>query len=82
MFYNAQEMMLRRKLEEQADLQQAIELQERRLTNLQLLDLKNPHHSLFHHGLSTGSPVPSPTVSRTPTNQARIFPVEATLEGL
>ncbi|PPE01016.1 hypothetical protein GOBAR_DD01979 [Gossypium barbadense] len=49
MFYNAQEMMLRRKLEEQADLQQAIELQGRRLMNLQLLDLKNQHHSSFHH---------------------------------
>ncbi|KAB2050320.1 hypothetical protein ES319_A13G237600v1 [Gossypium barbadense] len=90
MFYNAQEMMLRRKLEEQADLQQAIELQGRRLMNLQLLDLKNQHHSSFHHSLSTGSPIPSPlstgspipspTVSRIPTNQARIFPVEATLE--
>lgn len=72
--------MLRRKLEEQADLQQAIELQGRRLMNLQLLDLKNQHHSSFHHSLSTCSPIPSPTVSRIPTNQARIFPVEATLE--
>ena len=38
MFYNAQEMMLRRELEEQADLQQAIELQRRRVMNLQLPD--------------------------------------------
>lgn len=76
MFYNTQEMLLRRKLEEQADLQQAIELQGRRLMNLQLLDLKNHHHSQFQHGFSTASPVPSPTVSRTPNNQALIFPVD------
>ncbi|XVF47328.1 hypothetical protein PTKIN_Ptkin03bG0100700 [Pterospermum kingtungense] len=76
MFYNTQEMLLRRKLEEQADLQQAIELQGRRLMNLQLMDLKNPHHSQFHHGWSTGSPIPSPTVSHNPTNQALIFPVD------
>ncbi|KAE8677213.1 Zinc finger CCCH domain-containing protein 55 [Hibiscus syriacus] len=74
MFYNTQEMLLQRKMEEQADLQQAIELQGRRLMNLQMLDFKNQHQSPFHHGLSTGSPIPSPTVSRTPTNQARIFP--------
>lgn len=76
MFYNTQEMLLRRKLEEQADLQQAIELQERRLMNLQLLDLKNHHHSQFQHGFSTASPVPSPTISRTPNNQALVFPVD------
>lgn len=40
MLYNTQEMLLRRKLEEQADLEQAIELQGRRMMNLQLLDLK------------------------------------------
>ncbi|PWA35488.1 RNA-binding (RRM/RBD/RNP motifs) family protein [Artemisia annua] len=34
------EMMLRRKLEER-ELQQAIELQDRRLMNMQLADLKN-----------------------------------------
>ncbi|KAK8545066.1 hypothetical protein V6N13_066378 [Hibiscus sabdariffa] len=74
MFYNTQEMLLQRKLEEQSDLQQAIELQGRRLMNLQMLDFKSQLQSPFHHGLSTGSPFPSPTVSRTPTNQARIFP--------
>ncbi|GMJ07066.1 hypothetical protein like AT3G51950 [Hibiscus trionum] len=76
MFYNTQEMLLRRKLEEQADLQQAIELQGRRLMNLQLLDLKNQHQSQFHHGLSTGSIIPSPTVPRTPNNHALIFPAD------
>ncbi|KAE8678855.1 hypothetical protein F3Y22_tig00111402pilonHSYRG00374 [Hibiscus syriacus] len=74
MFYNTPEMLLQRKLEEQADLQQAIELQGRRLMNLQMLDFKNHRQSPFHHDLSTGSPIPSPTVFRTPTNQARIFP--------
>ncbi|KAL4282708.1 hypothetical protein GQ457_16G006760 [Hibiscus cannabinus] len=73
MFYNPQEMLLRSKLEEQVDLQQAIELQGRRLMNLQLLDLKNQHQSQFHQGLS---PVPSPTVPHTPNNHALIFPAD------
>ncbi|OMO54480.1 hypothetical protein COLO4_36466 [Corchorus olitorius] len=76
MFYNTQEMLLRRKLEEQADLQQALELQGRRLMNLQLLDFKNNHHPQFHPGLSTGSPIPSPTVSHASNNQALIFPAD------
>ncbi|XVF19311.1 hypothetical protein REPUB_Repub11eG0099700 [Reevesia pubescens] len=76
MFYNTQEMLMRRKLEQEADLQQAIELQGRRLMNLQLLDFKNHNHSQFHNGLSTGSPIPSPTVSNNPNNQALIFPVD------
>ncbi|XWS28325.1 hypothetical protein CRYUN_Cryun25bG0058700 [Craigia yunnanensis] len=76
MFYNTQEMLLRRKLDEQADLQQAIQLQGRRLMNLQPLDFKNHHHSQFIHGLSSGSPIPSPTVSHTPNNQALIFPAD------
>ncbi|KAH7560658.1 hypothetical protein JRO89_XS10G0063600 [Xanthoceras sorbifolium] len=83
MFYNTQEMLLRRKLEEQADMQQAIELQGRRLINLQLLDLKNNnhhhhhhHHQQFHHGISNGSPVPSPTLSHTPSNKSLIFPLD------
>ncbi|KAK8601882.1 hypothetical protein V6N13_058448 [Hibiscus sabdariffa] len=76
MFYNTQEMLLRMKLEEQADLQQAIELQGRRLMNLQLPNLKNQHQSPFHHGLSTGSPVASPTVPCTPNNHALIFPAD------
>ncbi|KAE8711319.1 hypothetical protein F3Y22_tig00110299pilonHSYRG00291 [Hibiscus syriacus] len=72
MFYNTQEI-LQKKSEEHADLQQAME-QRRRLMNLQLLDFKNHHLYQFHHGLSTGSPIPSLTVSRTPTNQAIVFP--------
>ncbi|KAK3205222.1 hypothetical protein Dsin_019268 [Dipteronia sinensis] len=79
-FYNTQEMLLRRKLEEQADLQQAIELQGRRLMNLQLLDFKNNnqhhHHHQFHHGMLNGSPIPSPTLSHTPSNKSFIFPLD------
>ncbi|XP_059311666.1 zinc finger CCCH domain-containing protein 53-like isoform X1 [Lycium ferocissimum] len=57
MFYNSQDAMWRRKLEEQADLQQAIELQSRRLMNLQLLDVKRSTH---HRALSLGAVIPSP----------------------
>ncbi|KAK9273682.1 hypothetical protein L1049_018492 [Liquidambar formosana] len=75
MFYNAHEMMLRRKLEEQADLQQAIELQGRRMMNLRLLDLKNhQHHHQFQHNLSAVAPIPSPTQSHTQVNQNLILP--------
>ncbi|KAJ8551341.1 hypothetical protein K7X08_000711 [Anisodus acutangulus] len=55
MFYNSHEMMLRRKIEQEAELQQAIELQGRRLMNLQLLDLKNQHRNdPFPPSLSPG----------------------------
>ncbi|KAF7824632.1 zinc finger CCCH domain-containing protein 53-like isoform X2 [Senna tora] len=60
MYYNTtQDMLWRRKMEEQADFQQALELQSRRLMGLQLLDIKKQHH----RALSTGSPIPSPTHS-------------------
>ncbi|XP_040991716.1 zinc finger CCCH domain-containing protein 53-like isoform X1 [Juglans microcarpa x Juglans regia] len=71
MFYTAQDMLWRRKLEEQADLQQALELQSRRLMGLQLLDIKKQHH---HRALSTGSPVPSPTHSPNPFSQNPVLP--------
>ena len=78
MFYDNQEILLRMKLEEQADLQQAIELQGRRLMNLQLLDFKNHHHyqsHQYHHNFSIGSPIPSPTtLTHTPNNQTLILP--------
>ncbi|XP_077235921.1 zinc finger CCCH domain-containing protein 53-like isoform X3 [Tasmannia lanceolata] len=51
MFYNSHEALLRRKLEAEADLQQAIELQGRRLMGLQLLDVKKR---------TLSSPLPSP----------------------
>lgn len=75
MFYDTHEM-LRRKLEEQADLQQAVELQGTRLTNLQLLDLSNcyrPHQ--YHHNLSLASPFPSSTLSQAPNNQDFVLPI-------
>ncbi|KAM1811938.1 hypothetical protein ACFX12_028520 [Malus domestica] len=58
MFYNSQDMLWRRKLEEQADLQ-ALEIQSRRLMGLQLHDVKKHHH----HALSASSPIHSPTQS-------------------
>ncbi|KAL2898343.1 Zinc finger CCCH domain-containing protein 46 [Bienertia sinuspersici] len=63
MMYDTQTqyMLWKRKLEEQADLQQALELQSRRLMGLQLLDVKRNHH---HRSLSTGAPpMHSPTQS-------------------
>lgn len=74
MFYDTQEMLLRRKLEEQADFQQALELQGRRLMNLQLLDFKSHryHPNQYHHNLSVGSPIPSPTLTHNPNNQTLI----------
>lgn len=78
MFYNShQDLLWRRKLEEQqADLQ-TLDLQSRRLLNLQLLDVKKnqlPHHHHHHRALSTGSPIPSPTHSPNPFTQNLIFP--------
>ncbi|XP_061352429.1 zinc finger CCCH domain-containing protein 53-like isoform X2 [Gastrolobium bilobum] len=70
MFYNTQDMLWRRKLEEQADLQQALELQSRRLMGLQLLDIKKQHQ----RALSTGSPIPSPTHSPNMFNQNLVLP--------
>ncbi|GAB2287052.1 hypothetical protein Dimus_021438 [Dionaea muscipula] len=58
LYNNTQEMLWRRKLEQQADLQQALEFQGRRLMNLQLMDLKS-HYQPFHN-ISVGSPIPSP----------------------
>ncbi|THF99879.1 hypothetical protein TEA_021109 [Camellia sinensis var. sinensis] len=61
MFYNTPEIMLRRKLEEQAELQQAIELHERRLMNLQIMDLKNHHQShQFQTNMVPNVPIASP----------------------
>ncbi|XP_024311979.1 zinc finger CCCH domain-containing protein 53 isoform X2 [Brachypodium distachyon] len=65
---SANEMLLRRKLEEQqqaAELQQAIELQSRRLMGLQLLDLKSRSAAL---PTPIGNPFsPSHTTGATPT---------------
>lgn len=80
MFYNTQEMLLMKKLEERASFQQAIELHERRLMNLQLIDLKSHHHHHRQHdhltrSFSSVSSIPSPTaLSYSPNNQVHIFP--------
>ncbi|KAK9187598.1 hypothetical protein WN944_018996 [Citrus x changshan-huyou] len=58
--------------EEQAYLQQALELQSRRLVGLQLLDVQK-HHP--HRALSTGSPIPSPTHSPSIFYQTFLFPL-------
>lgn len=65
MYYNSQDVLWRRKLEEQAELQQALELQSRRLMGLQLLDVKKHHN----RSISTGSPIHSPTQSPNLFNQ-------------
>ncbi|KAF8082261.1 hypothetical protein N665_0839s0001 [Sinapis alba] len=69
MFSNTHEMMMRRKAE-QADLQQALEFQRRRLLNVELPDMDS---ELFHHhqrSLSIGSPVHFPSRS---VNQSMLF---------
>ncbi|KAK9204826.1 hypothetical protein WN943_015090 [Citrus x changshan-huyou] len=65
-------MLWRGKIEEQADLQQALELQSRRLVGLQLLDVQK-HHP--HKVLSTGNPIPSPTHSPSIFYQTLLFPL-------
>lgn len=74
LFYSTQEMLLRRKLENQANLEQALELQERRLMNMQFLGIKNDshHQHQYYQGLAEGSPFPSPALPHTPKNQPLI----------
>ncbi|XP_010276474.1 PREDICTED: zinc finger CCCH domain-containing protein 53-like isoform X2 [Nelumbo nucifera] len=67
MFYNTQDVLLRRKLEEQADLQQAIELQGRRLMGLHLFEVKKHHHRT----MSAGPPVSS---THSYVNQSLVLP--------
>ncbi|KAL6961522.1 hypothetical protein U1Q18_039292, partial [Sarracenia purpurea var. burkii] len=66
-------MLWRRKIEEQTDLQQAIELQGRRLMGLQLLDVKRQSH---HRTLSTDAAIRSPTRSPDFFSQTLIPPVD------
>ncbi|GMH11465.1 hypothetical protein Nepgr_013306 [Nepenthes gracilis] len=66
MLYNTHEMMWRNKLELQADLQHAIDLQGRRLMNLKLMDLRNLHHQQHLHNMPVGSPLPPPNHSIPP----------------
>ena len=84
MLYNTPEIMLRRKLEEQAELQQAIELQGRRLINLQLPDLRGDYVHRHQRSLSVGAPISLHT-HHSPINQTDILTSngknEITLEG-
>lgn len=75
---NGQEILWRRKLEEQAELQQAIELQGRRLMSLQLLDVKRHHHHHLTRSLSNGSAIASPTHSPSFFNQSLVLPSDRT----
>ncbi|KAL5567084.1 hypothetical protein UlMin_030248 [Ulmus minor] len=63
MLYSPQELLFRRKLEEQAELQQAIELQGRRLMHLQLPEFKNDRIHHHQRSLSVGAHVPFPPQS-------------------
>ncbi|KAG8638307.1 hypothetical protein MANES_14G004700v8 [Manihot esculenta] len=74
--YNTQEMMLRRKLEQQAELQQAIELQGRRLINLQLPDLRGDYIHHHQRSMSAGASVTLPphasaNINRTLTSDVK-----------
>ncbi|KAI3449999.1 hypothetical protein Pfo_006664 [Paulownia fortunei] len=70
MLLSPREMMLRRKLEQEAELQHAIELQGRRMMNLQLMDLKNENHN-YHYlqSFPAGIPYSSPRQSQLLMNQ-------------
>ncbi|MBA0751282.1 hypothetical protein Gogos_000217 [Gossypium gossypioides] len=68
MFYNNQDILWRRKLGDQTDLQQALELQNRRLMSLQLLDVKKHSPNLYGQSLvlpqeNSSSPVPATSVT-------------------
>ncbi|KAI8526136.1 hypothetical protein RHMOL_Rhmol13G0285300 [Rhododendron molle] len=72
MFSNSKEM-LRRKLE-QVELQQAIELQGRRMMNFQLSELKNHHHGhQFQQNRIPGIPIPSPAPPHLRINQSHLL---------
>ncbi|XP_073303156.1 zinc finger CCCH domain-containing protein 53-like isoform X2 [Primulina huaijiensis] len=65
MLLSSQETMLRRKLEQETELQHAVELQGRRMMNLQLMDLKNQQHGhRFVPSLPSGLPISSPRQSQ------------------
>lgn len=67
MMFNSPELMFRRKMEQEAELQQAIEYQGRRLMNLQLPDMLN--HQLHRHQLVVPVPVPFPAQTYSQINQ-------------
>ncbi|XP_057988772.1 zinc finger CCCH domain-containing protein 55 isoform X2 [Hevea brasiliensis] len=76
MLYNSQGMMLRRKLEQQAELQQTIELQGRRLINLHLPDLRGDYVHHHRRSLSAGTPISVPPHTSVDINQNLTSEVE------
>ncbi|KAL6563892.1 hypothetical protein OROHE_005132 [Orobanche hederae] len=70
MLLSPREMMLRRKLEQEAEMQYSIELQGRRMMNLQLMDMENANHN-YHYPSSfpTGIPYSSRRQSKFLINQ-------------
>ncbi|KAF2287409.1 hypothetical protein GH714_039840 [Hevea brasiliensis] len=76
MLYNSQGMMVRRKLEQQAELQQTIELQGRRLINLQLPDLRGDYVHHHRRSLSAGTPISVPPHTSVDINQNLTSEVE------
>ncbi|CAH9103246.1 unnamed protein product [Cuscuta epithymum] len=78
MFYNSREAMLRRKLEQDAELQQAIELQGRRLMNMQLLDQKNHHnYHQFQPASYPGISIPSLSSSLSQNHHSLVPEINA-----
>ncbi|KAI3461133.1 hypothetical protein Pfo_017796 [Paulownia fortunei] len=83
MLFNTQEMMLRKKIEQEVELQHAIEFQGRRMNNLQLMDLKNQqdnHH--FLPSLAAGVPFFSPRQSQLLMSQNVIDSSDATKQDV
>ncbi|KAL3620375.1 hypothetical protein CASFOL_035287 [Castilleja foliolosa] len=80
MLFNTQEMMLRRKLEQEAEIQHALELQSRRMNNMNLVDLESPQHSghCFHPNLFSGAPISSSLHRQLLTGQNIIVSPDAT----
>lgn len=80
---NMHEMMFRRGLEEQqAEFQQAIEFQGRRLMKLQLPDLKNDCMYNHHHlrSLSMGSSAPIPIPANHKLSHSRMYCMPDTID--
>ena len=72
MFYNTQEILLRRKLEQEAELHQALEFQGRRLFNMRFME-KNQGQQL-QPGTLQGVSIPSPSQPLSQINQDLILP--------
>ncbi|GFQ01231.1 zinc finger CCCH domain-containing protein 55 [Phtheirospermum japonicum] len=78
--FNTQEMMFRRKLEQEAEIQHALDLQSRRMNNMNLVDLENPQHNShrFLPSLFSGAPISSPRQQQLLMGQNFIVSPDAT----